>query len=217
VTVTNGLFNFSMQYCTDADLTGDPIYLGIKVGTDDEMTPRTAINPVPYARRAENLMAGATIQGANSYLFIPGTELAKDKSADSTTWDMVYAAARITRGATAGNKYVYFPVTIPAVLYGQAVTVSNITVYYVCETATNYIDTVDVYKMTDADSEVSIATETADHKSTTATSFGVDLNPPDNVLSSTQGFLTVRMYLHLENNTDYIQIAGIRLTLDHTP
>ena len=31
------------------------------------------------------------------------------------------------------------------------------------------------------------------------------------------GSLVVRLYLNFANDADYIQIGGVRLTLDHTP
>jgi len=49
VSVSNGLFNMYIDNCTPAILNGQQLYLGIKVGTDAEMTPRRAIYPVPYA------------------------------------------------------------------------------------------------------------------------------------------------------------------------
>ncbi|MBN1535549.1 MAG: hypothetical protein JW908_02370 [Anaerolineales bacterium] len=49
VRVTNGLFNAEMDFCTNEDIFGQQLYLGIKVGSDDEMTPRQDIFAVPYA------------------------------------------------------------------------------------------------------------------------------------------------------------------------
>jgi len=49
VTVSNGLFYMDINNCTSAILNGQQLYLGIKVGSDAEMTPRKAIYPVPYA------------------------------------------------------------------------------------------------------------------------------------------------------------------------
>ncbi len=49
VSVSNGLFNMYIDNCTPAILNGQQLYLGIKVETDAEMTPRRAIYPVPYA------------------------------------------------------------------------------------------------------------------------------------------------------------------------
>ncbi len=49
VTVDNGLFNMNMNFCSASDIDGKQLYLGVKVGSDAEMSPRQAIYPVPYA------------------------------------------------------------------------------------------------------------------------------------------------------------------------
>jgi len=49
VSVKNGLFNAYMDHCNSSDVNGRQLYLGIKVRTDPEMTPRQPIYPVPYA------------------------------------------------------------------------------------------------------------------------------------------------------------------------
>ncbi len=61
VEVTNGLFNSEIYGdCGSSDINGRQLYLGIQVGTDDEMTDRQAIYPVPYAF---SLKPGANISG----------------------------------------------------------------------------------------------------------------------------------------------------------
>ncbi len=59
VTVTNGLFNSYVDNCY-TDVTGQKVWLGIKVGSDAEMTPRQVILPVAYAL---SLVPGANITG----------------------------------------------------------------------------------------------------------------------------------------------------------
>ncbi len=50
VVVENGLFYSEIWGdCDSNDITGRELYLGIKVGSDAEMTPRQPIYPVPYA------------------------------------------------------------------------------------------------------------------------------------------------------------------------
>jgi len=64
VEVTNGLFNSEIYgNCDSSDINGRQLYLGIKVGADDEMTDRQAIYPVPYAF---SLKPGADISGTIS-------------------------------------------------------------------------------------------------------------------------------------------------------
>lgn len=58
VSVTNGLFKMNLDSCSQSDINGRRLYLGIKVGTDVEMTPRQIIAAVPYAH---SLRPGAII------------------------------------------------------------------------------------------------------------------------------------------------------------
>jgi hypothetical protein len=56
----NGLFNVTVTGCTDAEISGSQLYLGVQVDADAEMTPRQPIYAVPYAR---SLRPGADIRG----------------------------------------------------------------------------------------------------------------------------------------------------------
>jgi hypothetical protein len=63
VTTTNGIFQVSLGSVNTAigsvNFNADGIYLGIKVGSDSEMTPRVRFTAVPYAFNAEKF-AGLT-------------------------------------------------------------------------------------------------------------------------------------------------------------
>lgn len=64
VSVENGLFNSEIWgNCGPDDVNGRQLYLGVKVETDPEMTPRRAIYPVPYAM---SLRPGAIISATTS-------------------------------------------------------------------------------------------------------------------------------------------------------
>ena len=63
VEVSNGLFNAEMDYCTASTINGQRLYLGIKVESDAEMTPRQKISAVPYAW---GLRPGAIISDTRS-------------------------------------------------------------------------------------------------------------------------------------------------------
>lgn len=213
VSVANGLFTMAMDFCTASVFNGDQLWLGIKVGADAEMTPRQAIYAVPYAWA---LRPGAIVKGADSYVFVPGNALIKNLNTDTTRWDIqANGAARIWRGATAGTKVIYLPVTLPAVLYGQNVTVEEIRVYYRSQNGTNsYIDETDLYAQTDADSWIQMRTDTNNHTSNAAASYTLAITQ-NNVLSPTQSGMGLFMYLSFANDTDYIQIGGVRLRLGH--
>jgi hypothetical protein len=213
VAVTNGLFTMAMDFCTAADFNGDALWLGIKVGSDLEMTPRQEIFAVPYAW---GLRPGAIVRGADSYVFVPGNALVKNLASDTTRWDIqANGAAIIWRGSAAGIKTIYYPITLPSVLYGQYTTLKSLTIYYKCSNGANgYIDYVDLNIQTDADSWLSVVDDTTDRTSTVATSFTLQLTE-NNELSSNQGILGLYMYLNFANDSDYVQIGGIRLQLGH--
>lgn len=213
VNVSDGLFTMAMDFCTPSVFNGDQLWMGIKVGTDPEMTPRQAIYSVPYAWA---LRPGAIVKGADSYVFVPGNALIKNLSTDTTRWDIqANGAARIWRGSTAGTKVIYLPITLPGVLYGQNVTIKEMRVYYRSQNGANsYIDETDLYAQTDADSWIQLRTDANNHTSNVAASYTLAITQ-NNVLSNTQGILGLFLYIHFTNDTDYLQIGGVRLRLGH--
>ena len=213
VTASNGLFTMAMDFCTASDFNGDALWLGLKVGSDPEMTPRQEIAAVPYAW---GLRPGAIVKGADSYVFVPGNALIKNLNSDTTRWDLqANGAARIWRGASVGTKVIYLPVTLPAVLYGQNVTVEELTVYYRSQNGANtYITETDLYAQTDADSLVQMRSDTSNHTSSAASSYTLAITQ-NNVLSSTQGIMGLYFYVSFANDTDYFQLGGVRLRLSH--
>lgn len=80
VSVTNGLFTAYVDDCPADVLNGQQLYLGIKVGDDEEMTPRQRIYSVPYAR---SLRPGAIISGSQSgsLLLVENTDGGSDSYA----------------------------------------------------------------------------------------------------------------------------------------
>jgi hypothetical protein len=154
---------------------------------------------------------------ADSYIFISGSEFIKDMNDDSTTWQCSYnGGVAIWSGATADVKYIHIPITVPGVLYGQNVTVKELTIYYKCQAGTkNYISATLLYKQTAADNGVVILDDENDQQSDTATSY--TLTPTgNNVLSSDQGILGLYLRLYFVDKTNYIMIGGVRLTLGHS-
>ncbi|GAB4406550.1 MAG: hypothetical protein Kow00123_19190 [Anaerolineales bacterium] len=151
---------------------------------------------------------------ADSYIFIPGTQIIKNLSTDTTRWDVqTNGAVRIWRGSASGNKAVYLSIVLPAVLYGKAVDVESITVYYRCQDGTkSYIAGTYLYKQTDADSGHLLVSNTTDRTSDTATYYTLAVN---NVLSADQGILALYFELSFADDATYIQIGGVRVQLGH--
>ena len=293
VAVVNGLFTAVLNGCTTSDISGQQLYLGIKVGSDPEMTPRQPVYATPYAHSLRpdaiinntgtghgltvqsassglantalvaentNMTSGIALRAivhgndaamvssnggtgpllkgfggdggedefrinndgtletkADSYLWIPGDAFIKNRSTDSTRWDIQNnGSALIWRGSSAGTKFVYIPITLPSVLYGQPVEIERITVYYRCQNgANNYITETYMYKQTSASGQVTLIGDGADHKSDLASSYTLTLETDDRYLSAGQGGLGLNIGLNFANDSEYIQLGGIRLQLGH--
>jgi hypothetical protein len=178
---------------------------------------------VQPALRAESDGAALQLGGsgriestADSYIFVPGSALVKEQEDNTLRWTMqANGAALLRRGTSAGNQYVHIPIVLPGVLYGQSVTVKSVTIYYMCSNGgNNYITATDLHKQTDANSFAVLVSETTDRTSGSAASY--TLTPiSNNVLSSSQGILMLRLYLNFDNDTDSIRIGGVRVQLGH--
>lgn len=153
---------------------------------------------------------------AKSYVWISGSDFARNVNTDTTRWDMqVNGAVRVWRGSTAGTKSIHYPITLPSVLYGQPVKITNLRVYYVCEDGSDcYITGTYLRKQTDADSNAVIVADGTDRKGETATSYGLNCTT-NNTLSSGQGALCLYLNLSFANDSDHVQIGAIRLELEH--
>jgi hypothetical protein len=181
VTVNNGLFNMYMNYCSAADIDGDQLYLGIEVESDGEMIPRQAIYPVPYAWTVK---PGAIIKGSTTYVHTPGSAFVKNNSNDSTRWNLYGAGAQIYRGAAAGSKYIRIPITMPSVLYGQNVRITEARIEYRCQNGTNnYISRTLLYKMTSASTFDLLFDNTTDRTSNVASNYTLTTDSNFNTLS----------------------------------
>jgi hypothetical protein len=113
VAVSNGIFRVALGSVTpiptNVSFNWDGLYLGIKVGTDDEMYPKVKLSAVPYAFNAEKV-AGLTVQDENGNASTSGTlKIPNAKTvAFSDAFTMTGANAITLAGATGGSS-----VTLP--------------------------------------------------------------------------------------------------------
>ena len=158
--------------------------------------------------------SGIIQSSAHSYFFVPGGLL--QKGIPSSPLQLEYHAygADVYSGGFVGNTSCLLPIAVPAVLYGQRVTVQAVTVYYRCENgANNYITSTALSQIISAHSAATIVTDPTDYTSNVAASY--TLVPSNLQLSSASGALTVSFTLLFANATDYISIAGVRVELSH--
>ena len=110
VNVTNGVFNVAIGAVTPVSLPFDtPYYLGIKVGTDAEMTPRQALLSSPYARRAEmaNALAGTASLSASQLSGTIGTAQIADNAVTQAKLSPVSGVAAGKVLGTDGSNLVW--------------------------------------------------------------------------------------------------------------
>jgi len=162
--------------------------------------------------------SGIFKSSAPTYLFVPGANLIKTGSTSTTGWTLDGSTAAIYKGAGAHETSISIPITIPAVLYGQPVRVTQVTVYYKCPNADNYIKYTFLYKTTDAYTTVNLISDNDrddPRKSTFADSYTINTLSPDNRLSLNEGFLTLKLTLQYSADLEFINIYGVRLQLEH--
>ena len=168
--------------------------------------------------------SGVIQSTAKSYLWIGGNGVRPYRQSDSTVIDMdSIGGARITRGATAGNKNVMLPIAIPGPLYGQNVTISGMDIYWVGDTEFDAISAVLMRRQTgvcaSASCYANILYDTADHvcdygNFPTGCKLHYDLTS-NNVLTADSGILYLTLELAFSGSTTWVEIGGVRLTLEH--
>jgi hypothetical protein len=152
----------------------------------------------------------------DSYVFVPG--VAGAISQWSATPSASYFAENtgymyVKALAPVGFRTFVLPITIPAVLYGQNVTVEEVRLYYWVDNAASFISRVTLEKSLYDGSSQTIASDDTDLKSTIPTSRSY--TPTAGTLDSTSGALTLRVQMSFANTSDSVVIMGARLRLGH--
>ena len=155
---------------------------------------------------------------ANSFLWISGNSLQKANSDDTTRWEYDdYGGYRVYGGADWGSlKRVVLPVTIPGQLYGQNITVTGLDLYYtelgeftginaVIVRRQDGVGTGNLILYDDTIPNCSIPAQCVEHWDLTQ----------NNELSDQRGVLHIVLRFAYGSDSDYIQIGGVRLTLEH--
>ncbi len=151
---------------------------------------------------------------SETYLFVPGTAFVKETSADATEWVFIRKAAQIYSGTPPGERVVYIPITLPAIIDGDRVRVTEVTVYYLCSDGEhNYIKKTMLTKYTEEPVLRTLAKDETPRQSNTHDHYTLSTTDANNLLSAGEGFLNLVLTLAFKSNAEYIQIGGVRLTL----
>ncbi len=170
--------------------------------------------------------SGIIQSSALSYVWISGSGLRPYHQADSTTIDMDTVGGAIVKRntLTPATRNVMLPITITGPLYGQNVKVTGMDVYFlgdtgfdgitatilrrqtgVCATSACYINLINDGTDLSCDDAVS-PTGCSNHWNITSI---------NNVLTPDSGVLYLTFELTFNSNTSWVEIGGVRLTLEH--
>ena len=166
--------------------------------------------------------SGVVQSTAPSYLWISGSGARPYHQSDSTIIDMdTVGGAKIYRGATAGNKNVMLPITVPGTLYGQNVRLTGMEIHWAGQTEFDGLAAVLLRRQTGvcgtSSCYLTILFDTTDHVCDVGNnptgcvqSYNLSNN---NVLSPDSGVLYLTLELGFSGASTWVEIGGVRLTL----
>jgi hypothetical protein len=155
---------------------------------------------------------------ASSYLWISGNSLQKANSDDTTRWQYDdYGGYKVYGGSDWGSlKRVVLPVTIPGQLYGQNVTVTGLDLYHARQGEFARIDAVIVRRQDGVGTGNLVLYDDTDLLCSPGSQCSTHWNlTQNNVLSDQRGILHIVLRFAYGGESDYLQIGGVRLTLEH--
>ncbi len=155
---------------------------------------------------------------AKSYLWISGNALQKANSADTTlfVYDL-YGGYQVKGGSDwVNNKTVLVPVTVPGQLYGQNITVTGLDLYYRTSDDLTGIVVSAMRLQNGVGAGNQIFWDDTDYvcPAPAQCTKHWDLTT-NNVLSDQRGVLYIAFQLCFASESAYVQIGGVRLTLEH--
>ena len=164
-----------------------------------------------------DFVEAAGYKSANdSFLWVPGIDGVIHTGDDLNMSTYYYGKVRLTAGST-GDKFFYLTFNTPSVLYGQEVTVEELTVYYRCESSSSYITKTRLEKLEAPSSHNTLFNNETDRTSTAESTYSLTPNAASGyILDVSSGPLTVQLKLHFSNTGHWIDIGAVRLRLGHT-
>ena len=215
--VAGYFYNYSSGTALAATSVGGPAVTANSLGTSMIATSATGSSISLEG-------TGKLTSTAKSSIWISGNDVRPYLQTESTNISLdSIGGAFIRRGATAGNKNVMLPITIPGPLYGQDVKVTGMDIYWQADTDFDAIMVVLMRRQTGAcptcyvnilDSRPvgGIGCENSANPNGCVTHYNLTSN---NIISDSSGILYLTLELAFNSDTSWIDLGGIRLTLEH--
>ncbi|MCD6519434.1 MAG: hypothetical protein J7M05_05895 [Anaerolineae bacterium] len=161
------------------------------------------------------IYADGPIQSSKkSYLFIHGT-FARDTGTPSGLTFYPYSQYVVIDASSTGEKSLTIPAQMPAMLYGQPVSISGLRVYYYMQDGTphNTIKAIRLIRTTSSGGAEAVYSWTGSVYRSSYGYFTLTFDPIE--LSSQTGFIAVQIVVDFENTSTSFILGGVRLTLEH--
>ncbi len=219
-----GLAVFGGQVGVQGESVNGEGVVGLSVNGEGLVGQGGAIGVTARSDTGVAIRAGGTgvIQStAPSYLWISGNGVRPFHQSDATVIDMdTIGGAMIRAGTGGGNRTVMLPITEVGPLYGQDVTATALDIYWRGETEFDSITAVILRRQTGV-----CATCYENIVYDLGTSYVCNTMPEgctvhynlteNNVLTADSGILYLALGLAFNSDTSYIELGGVRLTLEH--
>lgn len=159
-----------------------------------------------------------------TYLWISGNGVRPYHQSDTTIIDLdSIGGAMVYPGTTVSNKNVMLPITIPGTLYGQNVRLTDLDLYWKGATDLDGITTILMRRQTGLCNNpacyVNILYDTTDyvcdnanHPTGCTQHFDLTTN---NVSTTSSGVVYLTLELAYSGSTTWVEIGGVRLTLEY--
>lgn len=167
---------------------------------------------------------GVLTSTAESSIWISGNDVRPYGSADTTliAADSI-GGAYIRRNAASGTRNVVLPITLPGPLYGQDVTLTGLDIYWSAETEFDAIMVVLMRRQTGACPTCYV--NILDSRPAGGVGCQLSVNPTgcvqhynltsNNIITDDSGILYLTLELAFNGSSTWIDLGGIRLTLQH--
>lgn len=148
---------------------------------------------------------------APSYWWTSGLEGVPATPGNTTVNNLVDGVS--VQATSIGARTFYVPLDVPSYLYGQNVSLNELTITYNTSNAASGISQTTLYKQTISGTET-ILIDSTRYTSTTTMDYTLTISP-SGVLSQTHGPLGVQLILDFANITDSIKIQRVGVELGH--
>lgn len=201
------------NFFTSANNTFTGTFTGNGSGLTGLNASQLSAGTMPDARLSTNV----ALVNADSYLFVPGCAFLTYTAAGLNMFPRDNGSMDISFPGAPGARTIHAAITLPGVLFGRVVTIKEATIYYQWSNGTNsFIDSTRLNRQLQGNvsGNVLVGFDDTRRDRDVFTTYSLAMTT-NNVFSSDQAFVGVRMQLSFANTTQFLRLGGVRFRLGH--